>query len=180
MISQCWLTGHTAIFVKKSVVVRTHTHILFCISKEADVIRVRKNYQSVSPCWTCYGFGICISFTHSLPFSLTSLSSFYLLLTFAFVVLFIADLKYYILPDSMIVLSLFCIIAIFLVPCKSPPYLISAIGREVFLLSLAYYKGKGYGIWRCKTCMCHGVASGLPEESSSHSISRSWRGRCTV
>ncbi|MEK7592269.1 MAG: prepilin peptidase [Patescibacteria group bacterium] len=105
-----------------------------------------------------------------LVYSLFALQSdfslvFYLLLTFAFVVLFIADLKYYILPDSMIVLSLFCIIAIyFLSPVNPLPYLISAIGAGGFFFCLwLITKGRGMGFGDVKLACVMGLLLGYPK-----------------
>lgn len=105
-----------------------------------------------------------------LVFSLLHLTSyvyllFSLLLTFSFVVLFIADLKYFILPDSMIVLSIFCIVSIFLLsPINPLPYLLTALGAGGFFLVLwLVTKGKGMGFGDVKLAFVMGILLGFPK-----------------
>lgn len=90
---------------------------------------------------------------------------FYLMLTFSFVVLFIEDLKYFILPDSMIVLSILCIGAIFLLsPINPLPYLFSAIGAGGFFYCLWHItKGKGMGFGDVKLAFVMGLFLGYPK-----------------
>ena len=95
-----------------------------------------------------------------------SLLPFYYILFSSLLVLFIADLKYQILPDSMIVIGTIGALGILAVSAPLtvlPHHLIAAVGSFAFLYLLwALTRGRGMGFGDVKLALLMGMLLGYP------------------
>lgn len=92
----------------------------------------------------------------------------YLIIFSSFLVLFIADLKYQILPDSMIIIgSIAAVGLLFFSPAPFvtfPPHILSAAGGFAFLYVIwAVTRGRGMGFGDVKLAVFMGLFLGFPD-----------------
>lgn len=97
--------------------------------------------------------------------SAISFLAYYLFIASSLIVVFFADLKYGIIPDSIILVSVFVSLGYFLIfnPSLLLINLVSALGSFLFLLLLHIVtKGKGMGLGDVKFAVLMGLFLGFP------------------